>query len=134
MRSRSSDPLFWWLFWFFVILILSDLPEVKAAEGDRRAYSGGWVDTGLPTDGPMSAGVEDLGGDRWRARFTGIWEGAKFDYVVEFAGKPDALQGEAKVNAAKYVWAGKLNEDEFVGSYRSNRGHDGTWRMKRVRP
>lgn len=116
-----------------LVVSLTLLGVALGQEPVRYGYSGGWVDTGLPTDGPMSAGVEELGEGRWRARFTGIWEGSKFDYVVDFTGTRDALKGEARVNAAKYVWAGRLSDAEFVGSYRSNRGHDGTWRMKRVK-
>jgi hypothetical protein len=130
VRKRLVDLLI--LFVFLVIALMIALPLI-AQEPVKLGYTGGWVDTGLPTDGPMSAGVEELGEGRWRARFTGIWQGAKFDETVEFTGTRDALKGEAKVNAAKYVWAGKLNDDEFVGSYRSNRGHLGTWRMKRVK-
>jgi hypothetical protein len=98
----------------------------------KHAFAGSWVDTGLPTDGPMSAGVEELGNDKWRARFTGIWEGRKFDYVVDFTGTRDNLGGQAKVNAAKYVWKGKITDEGFNGGYSSNRGHFGTWKMKRV--
>lgn len=133
MSSRFSDPLFWWLFWFFVVLILADLPRVEAAENDRYAYSGTWVDVGLPSDGPMSVGITELAGGKYNARFTGIWQGAKFDHVIEFAGPLDSLQGDARINAAKYTWSGKLTNDTFTGSYRSNRGNDGTWTMKRVK-
>ena len=113
-------------------LVLSLAPGLAAREVARHSFEGGWVDVGNPTRGPMAAGVQEYDDGTWRARFTGIFEGRKFDYVVQFTGPADRLVGEARINVAKYTWSGRITRETFFGRYRSNRGHDGTFTLRRV--
>jgi hypothetical protein len=101
---------------------------VLVADAPRRdtVYVGQWQTTNRPLNGTMTCVVSDLGGGAWRGRFSGVWQGAAFDYTVEFTGSPDELRGTAMIDGASYRWAGSLEpEGRFRGSFSGSRyeGH-----------
>lgn len=87
-------------------------PTVAA---DKKAaqfvYEGEWITTNRKLDGIMTAEVTDLGDDKWKGRFYGIWMGVKFDCEVKFSGPPDKLTGTAKIDGADYEWKGEMSKE-----------------------
>ena len=92
-------------------------------------YKGVWVDQ--LSNGPMSADIEKLDGDKWKAKFNGTWQGQPFTYEIEFTGPAGDLRGQQKINGVTYQWSSSLTPKEFIGRYRSNRSGDGSWKMAR---
>jgi hypothetical protein len=114
--------------------LLLALLLVGPACGEDLFYSGSWIDTGNPTRGPMTAKMTERADGKWNIQFDGIFQGAKFRHSVVVDRTADTVTSEgAKVNAAKYVWTGVIRDETFTGKYSSNRGHVGTWSMKRVK-
>lgn len=112
----------------WLLLIGLGLPAL-AQEPGMYYYQGSWSDP--LSNGPMSAEIEKLDGDKWLAKFTGTWQGAPFSYQIRFSGPAAEVRGQEKINGAMYSWAAKITPDQFVGRYRSNRSGEGTWTMAR---
>lgn len=98
-------------------------------------YEGTWVTTNRKLDGTMTAVVDDLGGDRWKGKFFGVWMGRKFSYDVEWTGKPDDLTGKAVIDGASYTWKGKMaptTPGSFEGTFTGSR-YTGYFKLKEKR-
>src|SRR2546430_10045969 len=95
----------------------------SAIAGDL-AFEGAWHTTNRKLDGAMTCVVPDLGGEEWRGRFYGSWQGMPFDYTVAFTGKPSELHGTATIDGANYVWTGQITEEtppSFKGTFGGTR-------------
>jgi hypothetical protein len=102
----------------------------SATAGEKdRVYEGTWVTTNRPLDGTMTCVITDLGENRWRGHFYGVWQGVSFSYKVDFSGPPDKLRGRAVIDGADYTWSGEMDH-EFTGTFTGNR-YDGSFRLKR---
>jgi hypothetical protein len=105
----------------FPLLLCICASSVVAAESDTQVYEGSWRTTNRKLDGTMTCAVTELGSEKWRGRFYGVWQGVAFDYTVEFVGRPSDLAGTAKIDGADYNWKGKLTLDSFNGRFGGNR-------------
>jgi hypothetical protein len=94
------------------------------ATAEDLVYEGTWVTTNRQLDGRMTCVATDLGSNKWKGRFYGVWQGRKFDYTVEWTGTPDKLTGKATIDGAKYDWKGEMGAQSpgwFKGSFTGNR-------------
>jgi len=105
------------------------LASAGAGGARERVYQGTWFTTNRPLEGTLTCIVTDLGGDRWRGKFDGEWQGRPFSYTVEFRGPPDKLSGEAKIDGADYQWTGEIDHGEFTGRFGGNR-YAGSFNLK----
>jgi hypothetical protein len=78
----------------------------------------------------MKCDVTDLGGQRWKGRFYGIWMGRKFDYVVDWSGPPNSLKGFATIDGATYHWTGVITHSQFKGTFSGSR-YTGSFNLKK---
>ena len=105
------------------VLSLVNVLSVTAA-ADDSIYEGVWHTTNRKLDGPMTCVVTDLGSEKWRGRFYGVWQGVAFDHTVVFSGPPSDLRGTAQIDGADYTWKGRLGKDEsgtFTGNFGGSR-------------
>jgi hypothetical protein len=112
----------WIAVWLLLFLPAAPSPGAAASE---TPYRGTWQTTNRKLDGSMTCVVTDLGGEKWRGRFHGVWQGVPFDYVVDFTGPPSALRGSARIDGADYSWTGELAAESFRGKFGGTRyvGH-----------
>jgi len=82
-------------------------------------FEGMWRTTNRPLDGKMTCVVTDLGDQKWQGRFYGVWQGAAFDYNVDFSGPHSDLRGTAVIDHANYTWAARIDEGT-PGTFRAN--------------
>lgn len=117
------------------IATLTGSPDIVVAQDAKNlVYEGTWVTTNRKLDGTMIAEVTDLGGNKWKGRFYGVWQGVKFDYKVEFSGPPDKLVGKARVDGADYDWKGEMGRESpgfFKGTFDGNR-YLGSFNLKQM--
>jgi hypothetical protein len=114
------------------ILIGVLLVAPAAASAKERVYEGTWITTNRPLDGTMTCVVTELGENKWRGHFYGVWQGQSFSYVVDFSGPPDKLRGTATVDGAFYEWTGQMSTDApgwFKGSFGGTR-YAGSFNLK----
>jgi hypothetical protein len=109
-------------------LFVSLISLAPPAIAKDRIYEGTWKTTNRKLDGAMTSVVTDLGGERWKGRFYGVWQGVPFDYNVTFAGPPSDLRGTATIDNAHYDWRGAMSDESpgrFTGSFGGSRyaGH-----------
>jgi hypothetical protein len=104
----------------FVSAVLLASPGVAVTKDGDWVYEGTWVTTNRPLEGTMKCVVTDLGGNKWRGHFSGVWYGRKFSYQVNFTGPPDQLRGRAEIDGADYEWTGAMGK-EFKGKFWGNR-------------
>jgi hypothetical protein len=110
-----------------LLLLLS----TTARAGDL-VYEGTWVTTNRPLDGTMTCVITELGDNKWRGHFYGVWEGIAFSYKVAFNGPPEKLRGTAVIDGANYEWTGTLSKDAqgaFNGEFWGDR-YVGKFRLK----
>jgi hypothetical protein len=72
----------------------------------------------------MTCAVTDLGDEKWKGRFHGVWQGVPFDYTVAFTGSPSELRGTATIDGANYTWTGQISEEaprSFTGKFGGTR-------------
>jgi hypothetical protein len=121
------------LFSIFLIAIAA-AASLPAAPVDEKTmtFEGRWRTTNRKLDGVMTAVVTDQGAERWQGRFFGVWQGVRFDYVVEFTGPDSALKGTASIDGAYYEWTGSLDRQSpgrFQGTFTGSR-YNGSFDMK----
>jgi hypothetical protein len=116
-------------------LLLTPFMAIPAFADDPSAkfFDGPWNTTKpIKLDGTMRAATVNRG-EKWKARFGGVWQGQPFEYVVEFTGTPDNLTGSARIDGADYTWKGKIEDDVFSGTFTGTR-YTGSFRLKRYTP
>jgi len=97
------------------------LASSATASDKDRVYQGTWVTTNRKLDGTMTCVVTDLGDNRWRGHFYGVWYGQEFSYRVNFSGPPENLRGRAVIDGADYEWTGQMGKERFSGKFWGNR-------------
>ena len=115
------------------LIVALFLVQAGAASAGDRVYEGTWVTTNRPLDGTMTCVVTELGENRWRGHFSGVWHGQAFAYTVVFSGPPERLRGRAVIDGADYEWTGEMAEGSsgrFKGKYWGNR-YEGSFTLKR---
>jgi hypothetical protein len=120
-----------------LITIVSALSLVNVlsltSAAEDSIYEGVWHTTNRKLDGTMTCVVTDLGSEKWRGRFHGVWQGVAFDYTVAFSGPPSDLHGTAQIDGADYTWKGKLGTNEsgaFSGNFGGSR-YEGYFDLKK---
>ena len=113
-----------------LLLCLCTSPVI--ADQDKQVYEGTWRTTNRKLDGKMTCVVTEVANEKWRGRFYGVWQGVAFDYVVDFAGPPSALQGTAQIDGANYVWTGELSGESFEGKFGGNR-YTGYFKLEKAK-
>jgi len=117
-----------------MLATFSSLHSVGTAA--ETVFEGDWLTTNRELDGKMTCVVTDLGDEKWRGRFHGVWQGVAFDYTVAFAGPEEDLRGTAQIDGADYVWKGKIRRCEqpsFQGTFGGSR-YEGSFALKEKRP
>src|SRR5260221_3463920 len=71
-------------------------------------YEGTWNTTNRKLDGLMTCIVTDLGDEKWKGRFFGVWQGVAFDYTVAVKGPAADLTATPVIDGADYSWNGRL--------------------------
>ena len=112
-----------------VLIGLALLVSSQAASAKDVVYEGTWVTTNRKLDGPITCVVTDLGDNKWRGHFYGVWQGVDYSYKVAFTGPPEKLRGSAVIDGADYEWTGAMGES-FRGTFRGSR-YLGSFTMKR---
>ena len=105
-------------------LLVSLMSLGRDATAEPRVYQGDWKTTNRKLDGTMTAVVTEMGEEKWKGRFYGVWQGVPFDYTVSFRGPPDKLRGTAIIDGADYQWQGSMSDDtpsRFTGSFGGTR-------------
>jgi len=71
--------------------VMADQPQtVISQQDDREHFEGTWITVrNRKLDGRMDC-FSVRAGDKWRARFAGVWQGIKFEYTVDFDGRPSS--------------------------------------------
>lgn len=115
-----------WLYGATACALLLSLLSLQHWDTTNEAdiYHGTWKTTNRKLDGEMTAVVTELGQEKWRGRFYGVWQGVPFDYTVNFAGPPSDLRGTAVIDHADYQWRGSLSDESprrFKGSFGGSR-------------
>ena len=107
------------------------LVSCAAATARDVVYEGSWLTTNRKLDGPLTCVVTNLGDNKWRGHFYGVWEGVSFSYKVDFSGPPGKLRGEAMVDGADYEWSGAMSKEArtFKGKFWGNR-YEGRFTLK----
>ena len=99
-------------------------------------YKGTWVNRKMGSSGPLQCSVEPGEDDaEWAAVFTGKFKGEGFKYEVKFAatkaGTKTNLKGSAKIDGDPYEWTGAIKGEAFSVKYRSEKGYNGEFTLKR---
>jgi hypothetical protein len=114
---------------------------LAAAEDDEKpataVYQGTWVNRKMRSNGPLRCTLQPASeaGDEWSGRFEGKFKGEGFKYDVKFDAKKSAsktdLQGKATIDGDLYEWTGVLKGENFTLKYRSAKGYNGEFTMKK---
>lgn len=117
-----------------VVALLGSVHSVSMAAD--TVFEGDWLTTNRKLDGKMTCVVTDLGNEKWRGRFYGVWQGVPFDYTVAFAGPAEDLRGTAQIDGADYVWKGRIlpgDQPSFQGTFGGSR-YEGSFALKEKKP
>jgi len=104
-----------------ILCTLVFLSAGMTARAADTTYEGTWNTTNRKLDGTMTCVVTDLGNEKWRGHFYGVWYGQEFSYKVDFTGPPEKLRGKANIDGADYDWTGKIDKDTFSATFGGNR-------------
>ncbi len=103
----------------FLLLALAGTASAK-----DLVFEGTWVTTNRRLDGPLTCVVTQLGDNKWRGHFYGVWQGVEFSYKVNFSGPREKLRGQAVIDGADYEWTGAMSKTSpvsFQGKFWGNR-------------
>ena len=100
--------------------------------GAELVYRGTWTTTkNRKLEGEMSCAVTPVAKEAWRGHFHGTFQGAPFDYKVDFTGPAGNLKGTATVDGADYRWRGRMSREQFKANF-SGVNYSGSFDLKRV--
>ena len=110
-----------------------DEPKSKTPKGG--IFEGKWVNRKMGSSGPLRCVLKPSEeGDR-SATFDGTFKGEPFKYDVTFTAKTSAaktdLKGNAVIDGDPYNWQGTLKGDSLNVKYRSVKGYNGDFTLKR---
>ncbi|MEW6305178.1 MAG: hypothetical protein AB1705_17010 [Verrucomicrobiota bacterium] len=102
-----------------------------------QSWSGTWNNRRYNTSGPLTCTIVGEQGGQWMARFTGTGVGRQFNYIalitVRRNGNVMSLQGSTRVDGDNYQWTGTISGTTMTGSFRSNNGNNGEFRLQAKR-
>jgi hypothetical protein len=108
---------------YIILGVLLSLCSTAASE-EMAPFEGLWRTTNRKLDGTMTCVVTEIGNEKWRGRFYGVWQGVAFDYSVTFTGRASNLRGTATIDGAHYTWTGQMSSEtprSFKGSFSGSR-------------
>ncbi len=113
-----------------LLLLLSVLTtSLRAAE--ERTWEGKWNNKKYGSSGPLRCIATEGDNGKWKATFSGTFQGEGFSYDAEFdskAGKGQTdLSGTAKIRGHDYEWTGSIKGNQLKGTYKSSVGYFGTF-------
>jgi hypothetical protein len=98
-------------------------------------YKGTWVNRKMKSSGPLQCTMEESDDSEWSARFEGKFKNDPFKYDVKFSAKKSSgktdLKGSAVIDGDPYEWVGSIKGDTLTVRYRSTKGYNGEFRMKK---
>lgn len=112
--------------WFVLFSFIASAP---LSAGDEKTWEGKWNNKKYGTSGPLKCVATEGDDGKWKATFSGTFQGEAFSYDAEFdskAGKGQTdLSGKANIRGHDYEWTGSIKGKQLKGSYKSNIGYFG---------
>jgi len=105
---------------------------VEKAQSTDYAFAGPWKTTNRKLDGTMTCIITPLANQQWHGHFYGTWQGAPFDYKVQFQGPPDDLRGTTVIDGANYNWRGRVDAQALRANFAGDL-YEGSFELKRVK-
>lgn len=116
-----------------VYSILLCLSVVSTAASEE--WHGKWRNKRTRSSGPLRCLVKKEIDGRWKARFSGSFDGRPFKYTVTFkekdAANPGAVSGVTTIDNRRYKWQGTLDADSLIGTYKADNGYFGDFILRR---
>ena len=116
-----------------------DEPKKKKKESEAptgTVYSGTFINRKTGAKGPIKAHLKPSEEGPWEGKFEGTFKGRPFEYNVEFdatsKGKKTDLKGNATIDGDPYQWTGFLQGDAMNIKYRSSKGYNGDFTLKKA--
>jgi hypothetical protein len=98
--------------------------------GAELLYRGTWSTTGnRKLDGEMTCAVTRVTKETWRGHFHGTYQGAPFEYKVDFAGPANDVKGTATIDGVPYRWRGRITGTQFKANFAGS--YSGSFDLKR---
>jgi hypothetical protein len=108
----------------------------KNSSAKGGVFEGTWVNRKMGSRGPLRAHITPSDEGEWAGKFEGTFKGDRFQYEVTFNAKTSAtktdLKGNATIDGDPYQWNGTLKGDALNIKYRSSKGFNGDFTLKRV--
>jgi hypothetical protein len=106
------------------------------AEAAAKSWQGTWNNRKHRSSGPLKCTARKQG-DSYEARFEGTFMGSPFEFTVPVTATPrddrTLLEGVATVDGDRYEWSGYVRGGALHGSYRSQLGNNGEFRLQELR-
>jgi hypothetical protein len=105
------------------------LALLAAASADE--WHGTWTNKRTRSSGKLHCVTNADGQGKWKATFSGSFEGRPFKYRVSFrsSGSGDAVAGTALISNRRYRWEGTLSPEKLTGRYRADNGYFGDFEL-----
>ena len=121
---------------FVVAAVAAADASVIAQETPEEAtFRGTWNNRKFGTSGPLSCTATVKDDETWEAKFQGKFMNRDFNYdaTIKTSKKSGrtVLQGTATIDGDQYLWSGYVNGKELFGKFRSRKGNNGTFRLRR---
>jgi len=104
---------------------------LAAASADE--WRGTWTNKRTRSSGTLHCVTRPDGHGKWKATFSGTFEGRPFKYRVTFrsAGSGDVVSGAAVISNRKYKWEGTLSPEKLTGRYKADNGYFGDFTLRK---
>lgn len=123
-----------------VVLLAAFLFQAEIAnaqDAKSKTWAGTWTNKKYNTTGPLKCVATPGKDGKWKATFTGKFQGDPFKYQAEFSSKPGKgmtlLAGKSKVRGHDYQWTGNIKGTTLTGKYNSSVGYYGNFVLKEPR-
>ena len=100
-----------------------------------RTWEGTWQNRKYDTRGPLKCVAQEVSPGKWKAKFTGKFQGDPFTYEAAFSSREgkngqNQLSGKATIRGHRYQWTGLMNREGLRGKYDSSVGYHGEFVLK----
>lgn len=101
--------------------------------GEEKTWEGKWNNKRFGTSGPLKCVATETEDGKWKATFSGKFQGEGFTYDVTFDGTPGKgqtdLSGTATVSGQGYQWTGSIKGKQLKGKYKSDGANFGEFTL-----
>jgi hypothetical protein len=101
--------------------------------GEEKVWEGKWNNKRFGTSGPLKCVATETEQGKWKATFSGKFQGESFSYDVMFDAKPGKsqtdLSGTATVSGQGYQWTGTIKGNQLRGKYKSDGANFGEFTL-----